>query len=192
MSLALDPATTALVFIDLQNGTLGMPLAPYDREALLERAEALGRAFKAKGAPIALVRVAFAPDARDRPQGVTDVAMILPAGGFPAGWSDLAPSIAALEPAITVTKRQWGAFHGTEVDLQLRRRGVTTIVLGGIATNFGVEMTAREAWQHNYSVVIAEDACTSVAPDLHRFAIEKILPRVSRIRSTDEIIAALG
>ena len=90
-----------------------------------------------------------------------------------------------------ITKRQQGAFHGTELDLQLRRRGVTTIVLAGIATNFGVEQTAREAYQHGYAVVIAEDACTSVGPDLHRFAIERILPRIARVRSSDEILAAL-
>jgi nicotinamidase-related amidase len=64
-------------------------------------------------------------------------------------------------------------------------------VLGGIATNFGVEQTARDAWHHNYAVVVAEDACTSVGPDLHRFSIGKVLPRVARVRSTAEIVAAL-
>jgi nicotinamidase-related amidase len=91
-----------------------------------------------------------------------------------------------------ITKRQWGAFHGTELDLQLRRRGVATIVLAGISTNFGVESTAREAWQHGYAVVVAEDACTSSAPDLHKFAIEKILPRIARVRDTATILRALS
>src|SRR6185295_13028044 len=92
---------------------------------------------------------------------------------------------------LRITKRQWSAFYGTELDLQLRRRGITTIVLGGIATNFGVESTARDAWQHNYAVVIAEDASTSLGADLHRFAVEKLLPRVARVRSTQEIIEAV-
>ncbi|MGO9173449.1 MAG: isochorismatase family protein [Rhodomicrobium sp.] len=47
-----------------------------------------------------------------------------------------------------VVKRQWGAFYGTGLDLQLRRRGIETIVPGGVATNFGVESTARQAWEH--------------------------------------------
>jgi nicotinamidase-related amidase len=114
-----------------------------------------------------------------------------PPGGPPADYSDFAPEIASLHADIVVKKRQWGAFYGTELDLQLRRRGVNTVVLAGIATNFGVESTAREAWQHNYAVVVAEDAVTSVSEDLHRFSIEKILPRIARVRPTAEIVGAL-
>ncbi len=115
----------------------------------------------------------------------------MPPGGLPADWSEYAPELAAIAPDLWIVKRQWSAFHGTELDLQLRRRGITHIVLGGIATNFGVESTARDAWQNNYTVVVAEDACSSM-PELHKFAIEKTLPRVSLIRSSAEIIAALG
>jgi nicotinamidase-related amidase len=73
----------------------------------------------------------------------------LPAGGLPAGWSDLVGGLAEAGD-IGITKWQWGAFYGTELDLQLRRRGIRTIVLAGIATNFGVESTARQAWEHSY------------------------------------------
>ena len=121
-----------------------------------------------------------------------DAPMKRPPGGFPAGWSGFVPEIAALPGAIEITKRQWSAFHGTELDLQLRRRGIKTIVLCGIATNFGVEQTAREAWQHGYAVVIAEDATATTDAELHRVAIEKILPRIARVRSTAEILQALG
>ncbi len=44
-----------------------------------------------------------------------------------------------------MTKRQWGAFYGTDLELQLRRRGIDTIILCGISTNIGVESTARNA-----------------------------------------------
>jgi nicotinamidase-related amidase len=112
-------------------------------------------------------------------------------GAVPAGWSEIAPEIASLRAEIAVTKRHWGAFDGTELDLQLRRRRIDTLVLGGIATNFGVEQTAREARQLNDAVVIAEDGSTSIGDDMHRFSIEKIMPRIARVRTTDEIIAAL-
>ena len=59
--------------------------------------------------------------------------------GLPADWADFAPEIGSLRADIVITKRHWGAFYGTELDLQLRRRGVNTIVLAGVATNFGVE-----------------------------------------------------
>jgi nicotinamidase-related amidase len=124
-------------------------------------------------------------------QQPVDAPMPAPPGGIPADWADFAPEIAALRAGVIITKRQWGAFHGTELDLQLRRRGITTIVLGGIATNFGVESTAREAWQHAYAVVVAEDACTSMDADMHQFSVGKILPRLARVRTTDEVLAAL-
>jgi nicotinamidase-related amidase len=59
---------------------------------------------------------------------------------------------------IEVTKRQWGAFYGTDLELQLRRRGIDTIILCGISTNIGVESTARNAWELGFNLVIAEDA----------------------------------
>jgi nicotinamidase-related amidase len=191
-SLDFVSSTTALVLIDLQNGIVSRTLAPHSATNVVERSVQLAHACRAKGGPIVAVHVTFSADGADRLRQPVDEAMAVPPGGFPAGWSELAPEIAALDPEVTITKRQWGAFHGTELDLQLRRRGVTTIVLCGIATNFGVEMTAREAWQHGYNVVIAEDACSSMDLELHRFAIGRILPRISRVRSTAEIVAALG
>jgi nicotinamidase-related amidase len=137
------------------------------------------------------VRVGFSADSADRLALPVDVPSPTPSGGMPPGFSELVPEIAALRAAVDITKRQWGAFHGTELDLQLRRRGIQTIVLCGIATNMGVESTAREAWQHSYAVVVAEDACTSLGEEAHRFSMEKIMPRISRVRKTAEIIAGM-
>jgi nicotinamidase-related amidase len=192
MPLHLDPRKTALILIDVQNGILALPLAPYDREAIIAKTTALGQAFATAGAVIATVRVSFAPDGADLPPQAIDQPMKLPPGGLPPGWSDLVPEIAALPAAVSVTKRHWSAFHGTELDLQLRRRRIETVVIGGIATNFGVESTARDAWQHGYSVVVAEDASTSVGADLHAFAIASTLPRVSRVRTVSQIASALA
>jgi nicotinamidase-related amidase len=191
MSLTLDPRTTALVLIDLQQGVLALPLAPYRADQVMENAVSLGKHFSEAGATVVLVHVAFSDNAADRLKQPVDAPSPAPPGGLPPGYSAFAPEIGALRADVVITKRQWGAFHGTELDLQLRRRGITTIVLGGIATNFGVESTAREAWQHNYAVIIAEDACSSLGADVHKFSIEKILPRIARVRSTAEILAAM-
>jgi nicotinamidase-related amidase len=191
MSLSLDPRTTALVLIDVQKGILAMPLAPYGAAQLVENAALLGRRCGEVGATVVLVHVGFSGNYADKLTQDVDVPMAVPTGGLPADWSAFAPEIGALRADVVITKRQWSAFHGTELDLQLRRRGISTIVLGGIATNFGVESTAREAWQHNCAVVVAEDASTSLGADLHQFSVQKILPRVARVRSTAEIMAAL-
>lgn len=192
MSFRLDPAATALVLIDLQKGVVGQPLAPRDSTTVIGNCARLARHFIEKQAPVVRVNVTFS--AGDRPGQEVDSPMQLPPGGLPADWADFVPELADLD-AIAITKRQWGAFYGTELDLQLRRRRITTIVLAGISTPIGVEQTAREAWQHNYAVVLAEDACAASgngAADMHRHSVEKILPRISRIRSTGEILEALS
>jgi nicotinamidase-related amidase len=87
-----------------------------------------------------------------------------------------------------ITKRQWGAFYGTELDLQLRRRSMRSIVLGGIATNIGVESTARSAAEHGYELVIPEDLCSTFSAEMHAFSFKYILPRLARITTSDKII----
>jgi nicotinamidase-related amidase len=189
--LTLDAKRAALILIDVQKGTLGFNLSPYSAADVVATSTKLAQQARRAGVLLVYVRVAFAADYSDRPQGMTDAPMNLPPGGMPAEWSEYVPEVAAIAPDLWITKRQWSAFHGTELDLQLRRRGVTHTIFGGIATNFGVESSARDAWQNNYTAVVAEDACSSVGPDLHKFAIEKTLPRVSLIRSSAEIVAAL-
>jgi nicotinamidase-related amidase len=186
----LDSKTTALVLIDLQKGIVGNPqLAPRPGSEVLANSIAAAKKFRAAGALVVLVRVAFASDYADMPSKAVDQPMQLPAGGLPDEWAQFADGIESLGD-LTVSKRQWGAFYGTDLDLQLRRRGVGTIVLGGISTNLGVESTARSAWEHGYNLRIAEDLCAGPSTEAHNFAFQTIFPRLSHvIRSADVLFA---
>ena len=104
---------------------------------------------------------------------------------------DLIPELDRQPSDVVVFKRQWGAFYGTDLDLQLRRRGLTSIVLCGIATEIGVESTARDAYERGYELVFASDAVAGMSPEAHTNSLERIFPRMGRVRTTDEIIAAL-
>lgn len=185
--IELDPRSSALVLIDLQQGIVSRPLHPRSGEAVCAAGRGLAERFRAAGAPVVLVNVAWSADGGDLPPQNVDQPIPRPPGGQPANWSTLVDDL-AWPGDLLVTKRQWGAFHGTELELQLRRRGVRTIVLGGVATNFGVESTARQAWELGYDVVIVEDACASSVPDIHEVAIRHILPRIARV-STSAAIA---
>ena len=188
MSLTLDPRSTALILIDLQKGIVSRPLDPHDAGTVVANGAKLATAAAKTGGLVVAVNVAFSKDDGDRLKAPIDAPMA--GGAMPPDWSDLVPEIAALNAPVTITKRNWSAFHGTELDLQLRRRGIETIVVGGIATNFGVESTAREGWQYGYQVIIAEDACSSSGGEgMHQFAVEKIFPRLGRVRPTAEILA---
>jgi nicotinamidase-related amidase len=184
--MKLDPRTTALVMIDLQKGVLGRPLLPHPAPEVLESATELAGRFRHAGAAIVWVRACWSPDLGDALRQPVDQPPALPAGGFPADFATFPEGLA--EPSdFIITKRQWGAFYGTELDLQLRRRGVRTIVLGGVATNFGVESTARDAWERGYEIVIAEDVTSSVSAELHDFTMQHILPRIGVISSSAAI-----
>jgi nicotinamidase-related amidase len=182
----LDAATTALVLIDLQKGIVSRPVVPHSGPDVLKKGIELADRFRQAGAPVVLVNVGFSPDFKDALRQPVDQPMVPPPGGFPADFMELADGLA--RPGdLRITKRQWGAFHGTELDLQLRRRGIQTIVLGGIATNIGVESTARQAWEHGYAVVLAEDATSGLSVEAHEFAVKNIFPRLSRITKAAEI-----
>jgi nicotinamidase-related amidase len=180
--IALDRRTTALVLIDLQNGVLGRKLAPVTADELLERGKALARRFRDAGAPVVLVNVKpplAGPERQvDEPSALPKV--------LPAGFADLAPGLA--EPGdILITKTTWGAFFRTALDSELKTRGVTTIVLGGVATHIGVESTARQAWDLGYALVIARDVTTSLGQEPHEATMRYIFPRIARITDSDAL-----
>ncbi len=115
-----------------------------------------------------------------------------PAGTRPPGWDAIVDDLAGHPSDILVTKRNWGAFHGTDLDLHLRRRGVTQIVLGGIATSIGVESTARAAHEHGYHVTLVTDAMSDLDQDAHRNSVERIFPRLGESGTTAEVIGLLA
>jgi len=188
--VSIDKSKTALVVIDLQKGIVGRPTVPYTAEAVVANAAALAAAFRANGMPVFLVRVTPSPDWKDALRPLADAAM--PAQTPPPDWAEIVPEMGPKQGDFVITKRQWGAFYGTDLDLQLRRRGLTAIVLCGIATEVGVESTARDAYERGYQQVFVRDAMAGLNAESHANAIERIFPRIGRVRGTKEIIAALA
>jgi nicotinamidase-related amidase len=179
----LSAKNTALVLIDLQKGILAMPVAPYTGTAVHERSMHLAQRVRDAGGLVVHVRVSFSTDLADALRAPVDQPPNYSA--FPPGWDEL---VGPVHPAdLVITKRQWGAFYGTELDLQLRRRGIRCIVLGGIATNIGVESTARSAAEHGYELVVPEDLCSSVSAEAHAFSFKHILPRLARTTTSEAI-----
>ena len=161
-------------------------MAPHPGADILKNSCVLADRFRKVGATVVLVNVGFSPDFKDALRPPVDQPTPMPPGGFPADFMELADGLA--QPGdLRITKRQWGAFYGTELDLQLRRRGIKTIVLGGIATNIGVESTARQAWEHGYALVLVEDITSGFSAEMHDFAFKNIFPRLSRIVNTADV-----
>jgi nicotinamidase-related amidase len=187
--LHLDPKKAALVLIDLQKGIVGNSTAPYSSAEVVERSNRLAQKFREKGGTVVYVRV--------------DIANVLPLPADtpmrppnspppPPEMSELVPEAGYQAGDLLITKRHWGAFAGTDLESQLKQRGVDTVVIAGISTNIGVESTVRQGTGLGLAFVVVEDACAARDAEEHRYAFEKIFPRLARVRKTDEVIEALG
>jgi nicotinamidase-related amidase len=189
--LTIEKSTTALVVIDLQKGIVGMTTEPHPANTVVANAAKLADAFRKNGMLVVLVRVTPLADGKDA---------LKPLADNPAqwnqprsvDWADITPELGPKPGDLLITKRQWGAFHGTELDLQLRRRGAQTIVLCGISTNIGVESTARFAFEYGYQQIFAEDATTARSKDEHEHTMKSTFARIGRIRKTEDILGALS
>ncbi len=188
--LILEPRLTAVVVIDLQKGIVEFPGTPHSPQSVIANAVALLDAARDAGAQPILVHVGRSADGRDGLNTTSDQPMRA-GGALPPDWSELIPELNRQPDDVVILKRQWGAFYGTDLELQLRRRGLNTIVLCGIATAIGVESTARDAYERGFEQVFAEDAMTGREAESHANAITNIFPRMGRVRSTAEIVVAL-
>ncbi|WP_438290680.1 isochorismatase family protein [Streptomyces sp. HUAS TT7] len=164
----LDPGRTALVLVDLMDRITALPLAPRSGRQVVDVARELAETFRAAGATVVLVRV-------ERPGAATQ----------PPG-SELVAGLAA-DGDLTVVKRTIGGFHRTGLHELLAERGIDTLVLGGIATNLGVESTARAAADHGYELLFAEDAMAALTEDEHRAAVALDFPRLGTVVTASAI-----
>lgn len=184
----LDPRT-ALVLIDLQRGITALPtIDPADD--VVCRAARLVQAWHERLLPVVAVHVEYSADFGDVLSARTDASAprVTPGPDF----AELRPELGLTSSDLVVTKRGWNAFYGTDLDLQLRRRNVTGVVLAGISTSIGVESTARAAAERGYEVAIASDAVTDTNGLAHQASVEVILPRLGQLDVVDRIITALN
>jgi nicotinamidase-related amidase len=188
-SLTLDPGTTALVLIDLQRGIASIATQPYSSADVIANAAQLAARFRERGALVVLVTVDPGPRGVLGPRPIADVQR--PPFEAKPGYTDIVPELHATESDVRVTKHQPGAFHATDLDLQLRRRRVDTIVIGGISTNIGVESTARAGYDLGYNFVFVEDAMAARDAELHAFAVMRYFPTIGRVRTTRDVLDAL-
>ncbi len=178
----LDPKS-ALIVIDLQKGLMGFPVVHPITE-VIARTRRLLDAFRAAGHTVVLVNCdAIAPGRTEaqRPDF----------SRFPEGWTDLIADLDVQPDDIQVTKKSWGAFATTGLEQTLRARGVTQVVVTGVATGSGVEATARQAYEAGFNVTLAVDAMTDTRAEAHDYSLAKVFPRLGESGTADEIIALL-
>jgi nicotinamidase-related amidase len=189
---ALTTTTTALLVMDYQNGIVPMI---DDAEALIARvAEVIAR-VRAAGGQVAYVRVGFTdadiaamPETAGMGAAVAGRGDALAADG-PA--TQVHDAIAPLEGDIVVRKTRVGPFLTTDLDAQLRGRGVDTLVLTGVSTSGVVLSTVPDAYDRDYRVVVLSDLVADPDAEVHRHLIEHVFPKRARVITSQEFEAEL-
>jgi nicotinamidase-related amidase len=187
--LSIDPASTALVLIDLQRGIIAGTTVPNASADVVARAAKLAAACRAKGIVVVLVHVDPGPDGLLFPSPQADRPR--PPMQFGPDFADFAPELGREPGDVVVTKHQPNAFYNTDLEVQLQRRGIRTIVLAGISTNLGVEATARAAHERGYEQIFVPDVMAAREADLHEHTVKRILPTMGRVRDVDVVLAEL-
>ncbi|NTK70119.1 cysteine hydrolase [Enterococcus faecium] len=189
-NMIFDLSKTAFVAIDMQKGIVNNgTLSPHTAQSILTNNDLLAKTLKRTAALKVLVNV----DISTFPYLSQQTDMGGMTASVPPEFTDLLlkDSLKDTNNMLTITKYNPSAFFGTSLDLQLRRRGIETIILSGVATTNGVYATALDAFQHGYHVILAEDACSDRDKESHQLFIKKIFPKTARVRSTKQIIEAI-
>jgi nicotinamidase-related amidase len=180
---------TALLVMDFQRGVVRQLGGT---EALEWAVRAVAAAHEA-GVTVIYVRVAFRAGYPDVSSANRSIAAIAASN---ADFTDTNPETQLheafkLEPGdLTVLKRRVSAFTGSDLEVVLRARGITSLVLAGIATGGVVLSTLREAADRDYPVVVLSDACSDMDPEVHRVLMNKVFPRQADVLSVKGWAAA--
>ena len=189
----LDPSRTALLVMDYQPGILAR-LA--DADAVTARAAAAIDAVRRHGGTIGYVRVAFTEaDVAAMPE-TSGMGVAARAGGeaFHADnpLTAVDERVAPRPGDVVVRKVRVGAFSTTDLDEQLRERGVDTLILAGISTSGVLLSTVRDAYDRDYRVLVLSDASADPDPEVHAFLVERVFGRQAQVIEVAELDALLG
>ncbi len=203
MSGTLEAARTALLVFDLLEGHVNRDAESKKRFApVVANAALLLAASRKAGVMVAYAhadhradRATSARTLRDtdnrlRPLRPVDRDTPLLTGG--TAESAIVKELAPRAEDFLVPKHRWSAFHGTYLDLALRTRKVDTVILVGGSTDVGIASTAFAARDLDYNLVIVSDACTSPEQDNHEQLMTRVFPRMARVLSTRQVVAALS
>jgi nicotinamidase-related amidase len=186
---SLNPARTALLIMDLQNGILARHP---DGEAFVASLARAREAARAAGLTIGYVRVALTAEEAEQ---VPPTSRFADAGERLNADSPATRIVDRLAPApdeIVVRKQRVGAFSTTDLAAQLAERGIDTLVLAGLVTSGVVLSTVRDAADRDYRLVVLSDGCWDADPEVHRVLTEKVFPRAGvTVASIEEFVTTL-
>ncbi len=202
LNKTLDKNTTGLVLFDALHGYLHptdpAKLAFLEERNILRNLQRLLAGARRAGLTTFYPSGSHAPDGSDTVERLTDTDMDLRplGGGKPirphiskgSKDSEIAAELAPIAGDVFVPKNRWSSFYETNLELQLRVRGIDTIVLAGGSTDVGIAATAYAARDMDLGIVVVRDACFSMRGNNNEFFMERVFPRMGRVMTVDEAV----
>jgi nicotinamidase-related amidase len=202
--------SSALIIVDMQNDFVHSdggfahraretPEAGIDMPFLMgtiPQVQRLADAFRTAGRPVIYVAHVLKPDYSDAQFPYWRLG--LPAGGnrtfiVEGTWgAQIVDDLKPREGEHLVVKKGFGGFSNTPLDTILRNMGVTTCVVTGVTTCVCVSTTVRGGVEHNYRMILVEDAVAEVNRDTHEAELKTMARVFADVRTTDEVVAMLA
>jgi nicotinamidase-related amidase len=201
-----EPRKAALLFFDILNGYVpeAAPGKPRALKPWIQNAVRLGQAARAAGLPI------FFAKGNHRPDSATTALLLTDTNNSLTPWPNgevtkpkmhviagdrSSEVLAELDPRpddYYIVKYRWSAFFQTYLDLALRTRGIDTVIISGGSTDVGVASTLYSGRDLDYNMIVVSDACgTSHDQRAHDMLMQLVFPRMSRVRTTAQVIEML-
>jgi nicotinamidase-related amidase len=182
----IDPAKTALLIMDYQNGIFERVAGG---DALLAGAKQAIALIRDHGGTIGYVRVGFADG--EAPSGMMgqrigrEAALTMFHADAPG--TQIHDGIAPEDGDVVVRKTRVGPFGTTDLHEQLQARGIDTLILAGISTSGVVLSAVRDGHDRDYRLFVLSDLCADPEADVHEFLIKRIFPRQAEVITSDEL-----
>jgi nicotinamidase-related amidase len=192
--MKIDPARTAVLSMDMQNGIVGM-YAEHAPELAGRCADVL-KAARARSVQVIHVRVGFRPGLPEVSERNLLFGAIKSSDRhqqlFHGTGGDIHPALGPEDSDLVVTKHRVSAFAGTDLAMILRAQEIDTLVLFGIATSGVVLSTLLEASDLDYRLSVVKDCCIDMDADLHTTLVDKVFARRAAVVTAREFSAAIG
>ncbi|MFF4190009.1 cysteine hydrolase [Nonomuraea sp. NPDC001831] len=190
----LDPRTTALLVLDLQQGVLASLPGPEEQEALLSRVAGAAAGLRAHGAAVVHVRLGFTEADWAAIPAANPTFSLIGRGRLlhhEDPGTDFHPRVAPEPGDLVVRKTRVGALSTTDLDRRLRERGITTLVVAGLTTGGAVLSTVADAADRDYRLHVLSDGVADPDPHLHRTLVGGVFPRTAHVVDTAGLLSLL-
>ena len=195
----LSPSTTAVIAVHMQKDVVtaegafgGFFAAQADKVGVVGVTSALLDAARSAGATVIYTRVAWQPGFADLVPNSPILGIVSQSGCLVEGSekAQILPELTPRDGDLVLTHQRVGGFSASQLDVLLRSRGIDTLLFAGVATNFSVEGTARQASDLGYRTVIVSDACSAADDATHEASLAS-LGLLAEIVTSAEAIGAL-